>query len=535
MKSMFLFMLLLAPISLSAEDLSLDGARRLAERYYAVLERAASQPKEARIVFDNELVSIFGTDFNGKSVEDQFWVANDADAVFGANGGKLSSISVQDYITKIRSYAKAGRIRLEHELLDCFYLKGPSLDKKEQAPYIEVLVRRTLYRDGIRMEEFVERMDIKVSTAFPFIGNKYGSMPESAEGAIATAYSLYRQKEYDEAFRMFQHALKMQPSNEDASYRLGVMCYQGKGCKQYPKRVRHLMAEFYWLKTEKGRKRLGISYAERISSPKFGIIGIEAYDPVPSNRILFVDDDRYGFMDSHGNVKIPAKYFEGAFPFFSNGTTVVQQNCGRSLCIYLIDTNGYVLEKLPAYNGSGYTYDERRPRYDLRFSIAGLSNWIWHSFGRDLFINRYTGERLYIDNRRLLNEHNTTLARDVNGKMGVLNDNIQKIMAITKENILIPFEYDSIEEIYYDNKICMFLVRQDALYGAVSARGEEITSCRHRNIMPLWINDDEKMVTILLDYDVDLFNNLLEKYGRKAAIPGDQLHNVGKTGKFKYY
>lgn len=461
MKHRLLYFLLLLPLHLHAADLTLDGARQLAERYYAVLERAASQPEEARVVFDRELVSIFGIDINGKSVEDQFWVANDADAVFGANGGKLSSISVEDYITKIRSYAKTRKVRLEHELLDCFYLKGPSLDKKEQAPYIEVLVRRTLYRDGIRMEEFIERMDIKVSTAFPFIGNKYGSMPESAEGAIATAYSLYGQEEYDEAFRMFQHALKMQPSNKDASYRLGVMCYQGKGCKQYPGKVRNRMAEFYWQKSEKGRTRLILESYNRLMTNLIGSIytGLET-DPFPSNRMLVVNfkDDygrvKCGYMNKKGKMVI-AQTYPTAFPFFTNGTALVYSDRNEWL---LIDTMGRIQ--------SVFSHVFAEPKY-FRVKTKELYGYIDRKTGNYLMPPLYSSEVVRVNKN--LDTH------------------------------------------------AYRLVKKDGLWGIYDWEYGEVVACKYKNIE--FTLQGKNYIYCIVNYNEEEFQQLLSKYKNAKDIP----------------
>lgn len=441
MKHRLLYFLLLLPLHLHAEGLTLDEARRLAERYYAVLERAASQPKESRVVFDNELVSIFGTDFNGKSVEDQFWVANDADAVYGANGGKLSSISVQDYITKIRSYAKAGKIRLEHELLDCFYLErteGPivqsmgevkstnwySQDKKGAGPYIEVLVRRTLYRDGSKVEEFVERMDIKVSTAFPFIRNKYGSMPKSAEGSIATAYSLYGQKEYDEAFRLIKHAHGIDPLNKDAIYWISsyVVCgllgqsdldeaykmvertleldpknYQAcftlswmtardLSGSWYPRKVRKHLKEFHRLRVPTSGLSVSISgthiktkhnpwpdrkYAEKViemleeSAPDSYDRIFECCSPFIHNRMPIINYRKgtVGFIDKKGQWVVKQEFID-AFPYFPDATTLVKTKNGTWI---KIDTMGRTVE----------IYDEVKTKGGINDDILFKKNGKW--------------------------------------------------------------------------------------------------------------------------------------------------------------
>ena len=269
MKHRLIYLLLLLPLHLHAEGLTLDGARQLAERYYAVLERAASQPEEPRIVFDNELVSIFGTDINGQSAADQFYIANDADAIFGSKSGIKQSIAVQDYITKLRNYAISSEIQLKHKILRCRHLKGPQMDiDKNDAPeFIEVKVKRIFYRNGKLVEELEESMKIRISNRFPFITNKYTDITPtsgdfdsrpwtSPQALLVEAYRLYEEKLYDEAFDKFEQVMELDSNNAEASYRLGVMIYKKQGCKHKysSKKARNDAIYNYWQMSEKGRR-----------------------------------------------------------------------------------------------------------------------------------------------------------------------------------------------------------------------------------------------------------------------------------------
>ena len=236
------------------EELTLKEAQYIAEQYYTALETVAKNPKTASSM-ESSVARLFGDSASFKYMR----VPNDIASIFSDSPQK-GNIDAQTYFTRLANIANSKDIRLQHKIKHCIYLEGPRLSKEDKAEYIEVVVKRGFTRYGAVLKEFTERMVLKIDTKEPFIRNPYGGVIDNSNGAIASAFSLYKQNEYDEAFRMFETALRIDPYSEVASMRLGIMASKGQGCKRYPKKVRDHMAVWYFMKTDKGHETLKYYY-----------------------------------------------------------------------------------------------------------------------------------------------------------------------------------------------------------------------------------------------------------------------------------
>lgn len=377
------------PLCAKGEKLTLDEARKMAEFYYSALDSITAKPDRATAI-EMKIEEYFKRNTS-------FPVPNDLHFVYG-NGsiGENTTIDARNYISYLQRIAEKGNILLKYKITHCDYLTGPELDKKADPMYVEVHIKRELFHNGQKLDDILDRMVIHRDNHTPIIRNRYGGMRADVKTLIATAYSLYQQKEYDEAFRMFQTALELNPKDEDVSYRMGVMASKEQGCKQYPKKIRKHLATYYFMKTLKGVNVLQQYYGIKLTfvqgkygehylaelAKEFDIVGSGGlwalhdsemsslllsmsnnflvaplgkldYNPFIHNRMLAYDrkNRKFGHITTDGKVIGYAMTHDMALPFDSTGKALVldvtyMEYTTAERLVYKIKEKGYYIRNL---------------------------------------------------------------------------------------------------------------------------------------------------------------------------------------------
>lgn len=458
--------------------ISLDEARSIAEAYYGSLQMIVADPRgDGSVDGQKRLYEAVGKDNHGNTLGGELPVPNDLGYFLRqAEGG---SVRLANYIGSLRDMATDYGFTLQFRTLKCDYLHGPEMKAKESDPtFARVVVGKTISSTRFARTTVDDTLYVDAHTkAIALVTNRFGTTYRQDVSRMdyanlkPYAARMYADKNYDEAFRAYERVLQFNPTDSEASYSLGVMCFKGQGCTQYPRKVRDYMAEFYWQKSGKGQERLKETY-NRDSRIRF--ICYSNLEPAPfiCNRMLVIEYNKkgikYGYMSPKGDVVIKQEYSFG-FPFFDNGTTLVQTDNKQWL---RIDTNGRVLDVYGTVS-----LDPRR--------ITTHNLIVVDKSDRFIILDRKTGEQVS------------------------------------------PSHYDGLEWSLVSAEKSLFVATANGLYGLVVPNYGEVIPCKFRNMKLLyWINGDDHPV-LMVDYDEKKLDSLIKHYGKGKVIPQEELRKVG--------
>ena len=465
--------------------ISLDEARGVVDAYYSSLQMIISDPRgDGSINGQKMLYLAVGKDNNGNAINGELAVPNDLEQL--TNRSTNGNTRLANYLGSLRDMASNDGFALQYQTRKCEYLRGPEMKSEESDPtFARVVVNKTITSTKFGKTAIDDTLYVDAHTkSIAIVTNKFGTTyrQDIARMDYANlkpyAARMYADKNYNEAFRAYERILQFNPVDEEASYSLGVMCYKGQGCTQYPKKVRDHMAEFYWQKSMKGLERLKETYNRRNTMHYTCYSNLES-SPFNCNRMLVIkrdlskDDFKFGYMSPNGDLVIGQEYSYG-FPFFDNATAIVRTDKGQWM---MIDTMGRVLD---VYG-------------DHEFDHKGDAT-LFHLFVKD---------------------------RD--GKMIIFNRRTGEIEA--------PSHYDHIMWIYFVNAVHgadkgLFVVSQAGRYGLVVPQYGEVIPCKYRNMKYIkWEESD--YATLIVDCDEKALESLKRTHVKYSKIPFDELAKIG--------
>lgn len=454
--------------------MTLSEAKEIANIYYGSLQQMAKHPYgDIRIENERRLFGIMGVDENGNTISGRGEVPYDLVGLDGKQVEGNRPIQIRSYITKFVKIAEEKKMDFSYKVLSNDYQQGPEIKKTNEAPlFARVVVQKSIKSSSFPMTQINDTMLINTRNKAIWITNKYRKSSESnyknktINELLAEAQNMYSNKRYNEAYRLYQKVLEKDPRHAEASYSLGVMSFKGEGCKQYPRKVRDYLAVFYWQKSEKGLDELGRlnnNLPERITS----FSGLES-NPFPSNRLLAYDrnKNRLGYISAQGKMAVEQQY-KYAYPFFENGTALVKSEKDEW---FLIDTTGKVKDVYLGHN---------IPKSGQQLVV--------HKMGKSGVVNRKTGEWE------------------------------------------VPFDYQITgwdwEIIGRGAGVLHYYVTKNGKRGLISSKNDMIVPAIYDNLRSVDYKEDK--ITLLCNYDMTAYNQLLKRYERADKIPVDELEEIG--------
>ena len=477
-----LFMLSIVTCANAQSSLTLSEAKEIANTFYGSLQQIAKHPYgDIRIANERRLFGVMGVDENGNTIAGRGEVPNDLVGLEGKQVEDNRPIQIRSYITRFLRIAEEKKMDFSYKVLSNDYQQGrPEITKTNEAPlFARVVVQKTIKSSSFPMTQINDTMLINTSNKAIWITNKYRKSSESnyknktINELLAEARNMYSSKRYNEAYKLYQKALEKDPKNAEASYSLGVMSFKGEGCKQYPRKVRDYLVDFYWQKSKKGLDQLQLNY--NTSAVRYtGFSGWES-DPFPSNRLLAgnLKKKRIGYMSAQGKMVIKQQY-KSAFPFFTNGSAVVMSDKDEW---FLIDTMGRVKDV-----------------YLRVKAVEGGKQLLVHKEDKSGVINRKTGAW----DVPLINK--ITAYIDLRGetKRYIVYKSGKYGMITSKNDMIIPAIYDNLTSVdYEEDKITLLCNYDQSSYDQLLKRYEKDYK------IPV---DDLKRIGTILKLDVPTFN-----------------------------
>ena len=506
MKKTLFFLFWMVPLYMMAQQaMTSSQAEWLVKRYYDAYSTIARNHGKGD-VSEQTQQSLYQYCINGV----EFTVANEFYEMKGL--GTMKHAGLRSFSNFFLDLSK-GSMDFSYELVGKPELRQKIADDKKDtgAIFAMVRVKKKYVLDG-KIWEYTDTVGVDMrkgricsvnNSVYPFIQAMQDATSEQLQ---AEALKEYSHKNYNLAFSLLQEALKKDPTDADVSYQLGVMTYKGQGCRQYKKKVRDYMTEFYWLKSSKGRSRLSdenvysIDYISGLANCYRDLF--DAYsgyenNPFLCNRLLAYDrkNARFGFINNEGKMVVPQKY-KFALPFMDNGTTVVQDENNN---IFLIDTVGKIINLF-----SGYHYYKR------------------NNYNR----NDWCDTQRYIKIR-------------INDAWGCMD-------RISGEWTLpVSRGADSIFDICFQTPVA-YRYKENGKCGLKSLNGEEILAATHKNITMLTYHERDEdgnlkittmgyectCVRVLYDYDEDELKKLQRK-SRTGEVSESELTKIGTVMEVK--
>ena len=477
MKRTLLFLLMLFAVTWAnaQSNLTLSEAKEIANTYYGSLQQMAKHPiGDVAAESEIRLLNVLGFDNHGRALFSELRVPDDLVDLSGKHPEDDNSIPVTTYIGAFLKIAGEKKIDFSYKVLSADYQPGrPEVYGEVPPLYARVMVQKTIKSPRSTTVLINDTMIIHAEKKYiTKIKNRYLKLSMSnidgmsIDELLFEAQSMYSNRRYDEAYKLYQKALEKDPKNAEASYSLGVMSFKGEGCKQYPRKVRDYLVVFYWQKSEKGIVQLEINRNElNVRMRPFS--GRES-NPFPSNRLFAYNykTEKLGYISAQGKMVIKQQYQYG-YPFFTNGTAIVKSEKNEW---FLIDTMGRVKE---------FFQDVR----ELRGS-------------KQLLILRYNNGK---------------------GVVGVINRNTGVWD--------IPFFYWIASSYWIEDETKCFKVKKDEKYGVVSPKNDILVPLIYNNLN--FVTHTMEGIIILCDYDESLYDQLLKKYENASKIPNDELKKIG--------
>jgi len=231
-----------------------------------------------------------------------------------------------------------------------------------------------------------------------------------------------------------------------------------------------------------------------VQSNRYRVQPLSKEDVFPGDRMLVMKDDRFGYIDSNGQVIIPAR-FSAATPFVKGKAFVVDSEYGMG-----------TLDPAGNFTPDPYTCVERSDRYDLVYSGGRLLNYQLDA--------RYRDKEIYVS-------ENFAATMDLDARRPCSDDAKVGIAFSDSTKTDIPAIYKSISTMFN-----MFIVHTDAdLCGAYDRNGKPLIPAQYKTIYPmisapyLVVQSADSGLFGLYDNDGKLFLPPLYK----KIIPGDSF------------
>lgn len=480
-KLAFIILLLFPTLAKTQSNLTLSEAKEIANTYYGSFQQMSKHPVgEIQAQSGLRIMNVIGKDVNGNSLANDFRVPNDLVEVGGKHEDKRT-MSLTNYIGVFLRIAEEKKLDFSYKVLSDEYQRGPEMSRgNDIPPFVRIVVQKTIKTPDSPTIVLNDTMFLhsrnknvcSIKNQFSSSGLNYEDM--TTDQLLVEAQTMYSNKHYEEAYRLYQKVLKKDPKNEDASYSLGVMSFKGEGCKQYSRKVRDYLVEFYWQKSEEGLQQLVLNHnTTKIINPFFS--GWES-NPFPSNRLLAGDfkKHRKGYISSQGKMVIKQQY-KCAYPFFTNGTAVVMSDKDEW---FLIDTMGKVKDV-----------------YLRVTAVEGGKQLLVHKEDKSGVINRKTGEW----DVPLINK--ITAYIDIKGetKRYIVNKGGKYGMITSNNDMILPSIYDNLRSVDYEvDKITLLCNYDQSSFDQLLKKYEKDYK------IPV---DDLKRIGTILKLDVPNFTN----------------------------
>lgn len=475
MKKILLIVLMsFATYAKSQTYLTLSQAKEIANTYYGSLQQMAKQPMgDAAFQNEERLLNVLGVDNNGKSTKGVFRVPNDIEEFSEKQSGD-NTVLITNYIGKFLKVAEETKMDFSYNVLSSDYQQGPEIKKSNDTPpYVRVVVQKTIKTPKASVAQIYDTMFINTSSkSISLITNKYRKSSwlygenMTIDELLVEAQNKYSNKRYNEAFKLYQKVLEKDPKHEEASYRLGVMCFKGEGCKQYPRKVRDYLVDFYWQKSNRGIEQLVLNHnsASVVLKP---LSGWES-NPFPSNRLFAFNfkSGKLGYISAQGKMVIKQQYQYG-YPFFTNGTAIVKSDKNEW---FLIDTMGKVK--------------------DVYLRVTDVEG------GKQLLVHKENKSGV---------------------KSGVINRKTGEWD--------VPFVNLITASIDLRGETKRYIVYQGGKYGMITSKNDMIVPAIYDNLTS--VDYEEDKITLLCNYDQSLYGQLLKRYEKDYKIPVDDLKRIG--------
>lgn len=236
-KIILTFLLLVGLFAKAQSLLSLSEAKEIANTYYEAFQQMALHPiGETQFQCEEHILAIFGQDDNGKAIATVFRVPNDLRMLMDNPRKDNETVLITNYIGDFQRIAEKRTLDFSYKTLSTVYPKEPVIAKTDDSPsFVRVVVQKTLNTSGYPSLQINDTMFLNTrDKSVALITNKYRQSGlydnnVSEEGLLAEAHSKYSDKQFEEAFRLYQKVLEMNPKNDEAWYCLGAMYYWEEG------------------------------------------------------------------------------------------------------------------------------------------------------------------------------------------------------------------------------------------------------------------------------------------------------------------
>ncbi|MBQ6306046.1 MAG: WG repeat-containing protein [Bacteroidales bacterium] len=480
-KLAFIILLLFPTLAKTQSNLTLSEAKEIANTYYGSFQQMSKHPVgEIQAQSGLRIMNVIGKDVNGNSLANDFRVPNDLVEVGGKHEDKRT-MSLTNYIGVFLRIAEEKKLDFSYKVLSDEYQRGPEMSRgNDIPPFVRIVVQKTIKTPDSPTIVLNDTMFLhsrnknvcSIKNQFSSSGLNYEDM--TTDQLLVEAQTMYSNKHYEEAYRLYQKVLKKDPKNEDASYSLGVMSFKGEGCKQYPRKVRDYLVDFYWQKSNKGIEQLVLNH-NRASVVLKPLSGWES-NPFPSNRLFAFNfkSGKLGYISAQGKMVIKQQYQYG-YPFFTNGTAIVKSDKNEW---FLIDTTGKVKDV-----------------YLRVTDVEGGKQLLVHKEDKSGVINRKTGEW----DVPLINK--ITAYIDLRGetKRYIVNKGGKYGMITSNNDMILPSIYDNLRSVDYEvDKITLLCNYDQSSYDQLLKRYEKDYK------IPV---DELKRIGTILKLDLPNFTN----------------------------
>lgn len=246
-----------------------NNARSLVGSFYSNLTIIAGEkfdadgsPKEAAVLAKYNSIELCSTE--NISLPNEFHQFG-----FEGNDRFLGALT---YLGRLQNFANAYDVVFKANILAVEAQEEIKAAKNENATnFYNVYVKKSIAANG-KTKSYTDTVLVyaqkgKIQNIHNITGGGFRSGgQESVLNMRGEAARLFASKKYNEAFKMYLQIVKKSPTEGDAYYRLGLMAYHNKGCKEVFKngRERRTKALEYMEKAEKYGNDEIKTYAKRV-------------------------------------------------------------------------------------------------------------------------------------------------------------------------------------------------------------------------------------------------------------------------------
>ena len=267
-KILILFIISIVTCAKAQSNLTLLEAKGVANTYYGAFEQMAKHPiGEIQIQSEFSLLDVLGTDANGNQISSGFRVPNDLVKVVECSITDEEPVLITNYIGDFLKIAEEREMDYAYKILSTEFHQAPEMVKNEDAPtFVSVVVEKTIKASTHPALQFEETMFLNTrNKSVSLIKNRYlppvinvGNV--TTEELLAEAQNMYSNKQYEEAFRLYQKVLEKNSKNDEVWYYVGVMYYKNQGVGKLSKKQRLQKAYECWKKSDLKKARRAISF-----------------------------------------------------------------------------------------------------------------------------------------------------------------------------------------------------------------------------------------------------------------------------------